>query len=185
GVLMFVSDVGNGPTPGIFRNAPAGKLKLTSFRSCDPSTLPLNEGRRLVFTSATCHLDLSTSRLATFSDRLLVTANRIASSNVSTCDGDNSCAEEKALSTTRSTGQRNGLAFDRKREQIRFSLCLRIFISCLIVQTVIFLNRCAAANNRPSPIASRTTPLNHNCSNPAPRRMTPRVILIMYVAGTT
>src|ERR1041384_1659233 len=178
-VVTFVSAVGNGPTPGILPNAPAGKLKLTSFSSCEPSTLPLKDGRRLVFTSATCHFDLSTSRLAIFSDRLLATASRIASSNVSTREGDNSCAEQTALTTTKSTAQRSRFTSDRKPEQLLSFLCLRILFSCPISQTVIFLNRCAAASNRPTPIASRIAPLNHNCSSPAPRRMTPRVILIM------
>src|SRR5215470_19908014 len=73
--------------------APAGKLKLTSFSSCDPKTVPLKDGKRFVLTSETCHLDLSTSRLTIFRERLLANASRIASCNVSRlAESEASCA---------------------------------------------------------------------------------------------
>src|SRR5262244_4415510 len=83
GVVIFVLVEGIGPIGENVPKAPAGKLKLTSFSNCDPKIVPLNEGSRLVLTSAICHFDLSISSVAILSERLLETARWIASSRVS------------------------------------------------------------------------------------------------------
>src|SRR5215813_12838239 len=91
--MIFASVAGIGPVAGKLPNAPRSKVKAISFNSCDPRTLPLKEGSRLVLNSETCHFDLSTSRVAILSERLLATAKRTASSRESNGGvGDDSCA---------------------------------------------------------------------------------------------
>src|SRR5262249_36058303 len=49
--------------------------------------------------------------------------------------------------------------------------------------TIIFLKFLAASNRTPMPIARRISAFPHNSNRPAPRKMMPRAMSIMYVAG--